>query len=150
MPLGAIVKAGAKSLAKNQAKKIATDKLMGRGGKKGGASKETASNMVSGGISSSKKGRKPVAKTDGRRGYKGPSLEVVQAEIDAKETDKRIVKISKDVTAIAEAMKGGLVLKDKAAVHFTSKVAENSAKKSSIDFSKQTSVASKILAKAKL
>ena len=42
MPLGAIVKAGAKSLAKNQAKKIATDKLMGRGGKKGGASKETA------------------------------------------------------------------------------------------------------------
>ena len=114
MPLGAIVKAGAKSLAKNQAKKIATDKLMGRGGKKGGASKETASNIVSGGISSSKKGRKPVAKTDGRRGYKGPSLEVVQAEIDAKETDKRIVKISKDVTAIAEAMKGGLVLKEKA------------------------------------
>ena len=114
MPLGAIVKAGAKSLAKNQAKKIATDKLMGRGGKKGGASKETASNMVSGGISSSKKGRKPVAKTDGRRGYKGPSLEVVQAEIDAKETDKRVVKISKDVTAIAEAMKGGLVLKEKA------------------------------------
>ena len=114
MPLGAIVKAGAKSLAKNQAKKIATDKLMGRGGKKGGASKETASNMVSGGISSSKKGRKPVAKTDGRRGYKGPSLEVVQAEIDAKETDKRIVKISKDVSAIAEAMKGGLVLKEKA------------------------------------
>ena len=114
MPLGAIVKAGAKSLAKNQAKKIATDKLMGRGGKKGGASKETASNMVSGGISSSKKGRKPVAKTDGRRGYKGPSLEVVQGEIDAKETDKRIVKISKDVTAIAEAMKGGLVLKEKA------------------------------------
>ena len=114
MPLGAIVKAGAKSLAKNQAKKIATDKLMGRGGKKGGASKEIASNMVSGGISSSKKGQKPVAKTDGRRGYKGPSLEVVQAEIDAKETDKRIVKMSKDVTAIAEAMKGGLVLKEKA------------------------------------
>ena len=114
MPLGAIVKAGAKSIAKNQAKKIATDKLMGRGGKKGGASKETASNMVSGGISSSKKGRKPVAKTDGRRGYKGPSLEVVQAEIDAKETDSKIVKISKDVTAIAEAMKGGLVLKEKA------------------------------------
>ena len=114
MPLGAIVKAAAKSIAKNQAKKIATDKLMGRGGKKGGASKETASNMVSGGISSSKKGRKPVAKTDGRRGYKGASLEVVQAEIDAKETDSKIVKISKDVTAIAEAMKGGLVLKEKA------------------------------------
>ena len=112
--LGAIVKSVGSSIVKNQAKKVATDKLMGRGGKKGGATKETASNMVSGGISGSKKGRKPVAKTDGRRGYKGPSLEVVQAQIDAKETDKRIVKISKDVTAIAEAMKGGLVLKEKA------------------------------------
>ena len=112
--LGAIVKSVGSSIVKSQAKKVATDKLMGRGGKKGGASKETASNMVSGGISGSKKGRKPVAKTDGRRGYKGPSLEVVQAEIDAKETDKRIVKISKDVTVIAETMKGGLVLKEKA------------------------------------
>ena len=112
MPLGAIVKAGAKSLAKKQAKKIATDKLMGRGGKKGGASKETASNIVSG--SATNKSKKTLAKTDGRRGYKGASLEVVQAEIDAKETDSKIVKISKDVTAIAEAMKGGLVLKDKA------------------------------------
>ena len=35
-------------------------------------------------------------------------------KIDEKETDKRIVKISNDVTAIAEAMKGGLVLKEKA------------------------------------
>ena len=113
--LGAIVKSVGSSIVKDKAKKVATDKLMGRGGKKGGASKEIASNMVSGGASGSKKGRKPVAKTDGRRGYKGPSLEVVKAEIDAKETDKRIVKISKDVTAIAEAMKGGLVLKDKAA-----------------------------------
>ena len=114
MALGAIVKSVGGKLAKQQVKKVATDKLMGRGGKKGGASKETASNMVSGGISGSKKGQKPVAKTDGRTGYKGPSLEVVKAEIDAKETDKRIVKISKDVTAIAEAMKGGLVLKEKA------------------------------------
>ena len=112
--LGAIVKSVGSSIVKDKAKKVATDKLMGRGGKKRGASKETASNMVSGGISGSKKGRKPVAKTDGRRGYKGPSLEVVQAEIDAKETDKRIVKISKDVTVIAETMKGGLVLKEKA------------------------------------
>ena len=112
--LGAIVKSVGSSIVKSQAKKVATDKLMGRGGKKGGATKETASNMVSGGISGSKKGRKPVAKTDGRRGYKGPSLEVVQAQIDAKETDKRIVKISKDVTVIAETLKGGLVLKEKA------------------------------------
>ena len=112
--MGGLLKGLGKSIIKDKAKKVATDKLMGRGGKKGGASKETASNMVSGGISGSKKGRKPVAKTDGRRGYKGPSLEVVQAEIDAKETDKRIVKISKDVTVIAETMKGGLVLKEKA------------------------------------
>ena len=32
-------------------------------------------------------------------------LQAVQAEIDAKETDTRMVKISKDVTAIAEVMK---------------------------------------------
>ena len=42
------------------------------------------------------------------------------------------------------------VLKDKAAANFTSKVSENSAKKFSVDFSKQTSIATKILAKAKL
>ena len=116
MPLGAIVKSVGSSIVKDKAKKVATDKLMGRGGKKGGASKETAQNMVSGGISGSKKGQKSVAKTDGRRGRpkKLQTLAQVQADIDAKETDKRIVKISKDVTAIAEAMKGGLVLKEKA------------------------------------
>ena len=110
--LGAIVKSVGSSIVKDKAKKVATNKLMGRGGKKGGASKETASNIVSG--SATNKSKKTLAKTDGRRGYKGPSLEVVQAEIDAKETDKRIVKISKDVTVIAETMKGGLVLKEKA------------------------------------
>lgn len=51
---------------------------------------------------------------------------------------------------MAIAIKSIPVLKDQAAVHFTTRVNENSAKKSSIDFSKQTSVASKILAKAKL
>lgn len=51
---------------------------------------------------------------------------------------------------MAIAIKSIPVLKDKAAVHFIEKVAENSAKKSSIDFSKQTTVASKILAKANL
>ena len=113
--LGAIVKSVGSSIVKDKAKKVATNKLMGRGGKKGGANKETASNMVSGGVSNvRKKSSKTLAKTDGRRGYKGASLEVVKAEIDAKETDSKIVKISKDVTAIAEAMKGGLVLKEKA------------------------------------
>ena len=113
--LGAIVKSVGSSIVKDKAKKVATNKLMGRGGKKGGANKETASNMVSGGVLNvRKKSSKTLAKTDGRRGYKGASLEVIKAEIDAKETDSKIVKISKDVTAIAEAMKGGLVLKDKA------------------------------------
>jgi len=42
------------------------------------------------------------------------------------------------------------VLRNKAAVHFTNKVTENTARRNSIDFSKETSVASKILAKAKL
>ena len=110
--MGGLLKGLGKSIIKDKAKKVATNKLMGRGGKKGGASKETASNIVSG--SATNKSKKTLAKTDGRKGYKGPSLEVVQAEIDAKETDKRIVKISKDVTAIAAAMKGGLVLKEKA------------------------------------
>ena len=115
--LGAIVKSVGGKLVKQQAKKVAKDKLMGRK-KKPTASKKTAENMVSGGASTAiekRKSGKTLAKTDGRRGYKGPSLEVVQAEIDAKETDARMVKISKDVTAIAEAMKSGLVLKDKAA-----------------------------------
>ena len=115
--LGAIVKSAGGKLAKQQVKKVAKDKLMGRK-KKPAASKKTAENMVSGGSSSAiqkKKSSKTLAKTDGRRGYKGPSLDVVQAEIDAKETDAKMVKISKDVTAIAEAMKSGLVLKDKAA-----------------------------------
>ena len=115
--LGAIVKSVGGKLVKQQAKKVAKDKLMGRK-KKPTASKKTAENMVSGGASTAiekRKSGKTLAKTDGRRGYKGPSLEVVKAEIDAKETDARMVKISKDVTAIAEAMKSGLVLKDKAA-----------------------------------
>ncbi len=51
---------------------------------------------------------------------------------------------------MAIAIKSIPVLKDKAAAKFTSKVAENSAKKSSIDFSRQTFIANKILAKAKL
>ena len=115
--LGAIVKSVGGKLVKQQAKKVAKDKLMGRK-KKPTASKKTAENMVSGGASTAiekRKSSKTLAKTDGRRGYKGPSLEIVKAEIDAKETDTRMVKISKDVTAIAEVMKSGLVLKDKAA-----------------------------------
>ncbi|UKM63886.1 hypothetical protein GSB9_00432 [Flavobacteriaceae bacterium GSB9] len=51
---------------------------------------------------------------------------------------------------MAIAIKSIPVLKDKAAASFTTKITENSAKRSSIDFSKQSSVAAKILEKAKL
>ena len=54
MALGAIVKSAAGSLAKQQGKKIATDKLMGRkpkalpaAGQTGASKKDTAMNMVS-------------------------------------------------------------------------------------------------------
>ena len=42
--MGGLLKGLGKSIIKDKAKKVATNKLMGRGGKKGGASKETASN----------------------------------------------------------------------------------------------------------
>lgn len=51
---------------------------------------------------------------------------------------------------MAIAIKSIPVLKDKVAKTFTEKVKVNTAKKSTIDFSKQLNVTSKILAKAKL
>ena len=116
MALGAIVKSVGGKLAKQQVKKVAKDKLMGRK-KKPTASKKTAENMVT--STATEKGKSPKKRNlfpKAKLPPKDPQkLQAVQAEIDAKETDKRMVKISKDVTAIAEAMKGGLVLKDKAA-----------------------------------
>lgn len=50
---------------------------------------------------------------------------------------------------MAIAIKSIPVLKDSVAKAFTATVAVNTAKKASLDFSKQTNVASKILAKAK-
>lgn len=51
---------------------------------------------------------------------------------------------------MAIAIKSIPVLKDEATRAFTSAVTENTSKKSSVDFSKQVSVATKILAKAKI
>lgn len=51
---------------------------------------------------------------------------------------------------MAIAIKSIPVLKDEAARAFTSAVTINTSKKSSVDFSKQVSVATKILAKAKI
>ncbi len=51
---------------------------------------------------------------------------------------------------MAIAIKSIPVLRDKVAQAFSSAVKVNTAKKSTVDFSKQANVASKILAKAKL
>jgi len=51
---------------------------------------------------------------------------------------------------MAIAIKSIPVLRDKAAQAFTSSATVNTAKKSTVDFSKQVSVTSKILAKAKI
>ena len=51
---------------------------------------------------------------------------------------------------MAIAIKSIPVLKDKAAASFIKKVAENTAKKFSVNFSKQNSISAKILAKAKI
>jgi hypothetical protein len=51
---------------------------------------------------------------------------------------------------MAIAIKSIPVLKSKAAKAFVDRISGNTAKKSSVDFSKQANVASKILAKAKL
>ncbi len=51
---------------------------------------------------------------------------------------------------MAIAIKSIPVLKDKAADSFNLKVAENTTKKSTVNFSKQNAVSAKILAKAKL
>ncbi|SMP29141.1 hypothetical protein [Flavobacterium hercynium] len=51
---------------------------------------------------------------------------------------------------MAIAIKSIPVLKDKAAKAFDSAVTTNTAKKATVDFSKQMSTASKILAKAKI
>lgn len=51
---------------------------------------------------------------------------------------------------MAIAIKSIPVLTKKAALNFEKKVEENTAKRASIDFSKERSIAKKILAKAKL
>ena len=51
---------------------------------------------------------------------------------------------------MAIAIKSIPVLKDAAATTFTKKIAVSNAKKSSVNFSKQAEIASRILAKAKI
>ena len=129
MALGAIVKAGAKSLVKDKAKKIATDKLMGRGKKKGGSlvksktNKEIIGNMMGRKIGGDKGGVDiPASKqtinvtpvgSDSSVGQGGGSGDI-----------KLVEDISVAVSAIAESMKSGLVLKEKSKKK-AARVAEN-------------------------
>ena len=65
--------------------------------------------------------------------------------------EKIIVLLSiQNLLLMATTIKSIPVLKEKAAVTFNNKVMANSARRATIDFSAQSSVASRILAKAKL
>ena len=60
------------------------------------------------------------------------------------------IYLQNNISTMAIAIKSIPVLKDKAAASFIKKVAENTAKKFSVNFSKQNSISAKILAKAKI
>ena len=119
MALGAIIKAGAKSLAKNQAKKVVTNKLMGRGGKKGGGivkrgeQKVNPSNLMGRQVGGSKGGADIPASQQTINVSPIGSDSPVKA--GGGSGDAAIVKdISIAVSSIAQTMQEGLVLKEKA------------------------------------
>ena len=121
MPLGAIVKAGAKSLAKEKAKSFITGKGKGKGGalQKTGEQKPTKvdpSNLMGRQVGGGRGGVDIPASQQtinvtalGSDSPVGPSSGGGSGDI------KIVQDISIAVSAIAESMKGGLVLKEKAA-----------------------------------
>ena len=122
MPLGAIVKAGAKSLAKQQGKKIVANKLMGRkpkalpaAGQTGASKKDTAMNMVS---SMASKSPMQGPEIPASQQTINVSAQTVGSDIGSGGGGSAIVKqvqdISVVVATIADSMKGNLVLKEKA------------------------------------
>ena len=122
MPLGAIVKAGAKSLAKQQGKKIVADKLMGRkskalpaAGQTGASKKDTAMNMVS---SMASKSPMQGPEIPASKQTINVSAQTVGSDVGSGGGGSAIVKqvqdISVVVATIADSMKGNLVLKEKA------------------------------------
>tara|TARA_B100001989_G_scaffold19809_1_gene12122 strand:- start:30 stop:2186 length:2157 start_codon:yes stop_codon:yes gene_type:complete len=119
MVYGAIIKAGAKALVKNKAKKIATDKLMGRGKKKDSSlvkskvNKEIIGNMMGRKIGGDKGGADIPASQQTINVSPIGSDSPIRA--GGGSGDVKIVEdISIAVSAIAESMKSGLVLKEKA------------------------------------
>ena len=120
--LGAIVKSAAGSLAKKQAKKIATDKLMGRkpkalpaAGQTGASKKDTAMNMVS---SMASKSPMQGPEIPASKQTINVSAQTVGGDVGSGGGGSAIVKqvqdISVVVATIADSMKGNLVLKEKA------------------------------------
>ena len=119
MALGAIVKSVGSSIVKDKAKKIATDKLMGRGKKKGGALQKTGSQkpkvdpsnlmgrQVGGGGADIPASKQTINVTalgsDSPVGPSGGSGDV-----------KIVQDISVAVSAIAQSMQNNLTLKEKA------------------------------------
>ena len=120
--LGAIVKSAAGSLAKQQGKKIATDKLMGRkpkalpaAGQTGASKKDTAMNMVS---SMASKSPMQGPEIPASKQTINVSAQTVGGDVGSGGGGSAIVKqvqdISVVVATIADSMKGNLVLKEKA------------------------------------
>ena len=120
--IGAIVKSAAGSLAKQQGKKIATDKLMGRkpkalpaAGQTGASKKDTAMNMVS---SMASKSPMQGPEIPASQQTINVSAQTVGGDVGSGGGGSAIVKqvqdISVVVATIADSMKGNLVLKEKA------------------------------------
>jgi len=116
MGLGAIVKAGAKSLAKDKAKSFITGKKKGKGSGlvKNKVNKEIMGNMMGRKIGGDK------GKADIPASQQTINVTPLGSDSPVKSSggsgDVKIVQdISIAVSAIAESMKGGLVLKEKAA-----------------------------------
>ena len=117
--LGAIAKSVGGALVKKKAKQVATDKLMGRGKKKDSGivksktNKEIIGNMMGRKIGGEKTADIPASKQ---------TIDVTPLGLDSPvkpsggSGDIKIVQdISVAVSAIAESMKSGLILKEKAA-----------------------------------
>jgi len=119
MALGAIAKSVGGALVKKKAKQVATDKLMGRGKKKDSGivksktNKEIIGNMMGRKIGSEKTTDIPASKQTINVTPLGSDSPVKTSSGGG---DIKIVQdISVAVSAIAESMKSGLILKEKAA-----------------------------------
>ena len=119
MALGAIAKSVGGALVKKKAKQVATDKLMGRGKKKDSGivksktNKEIIGNMMGRKIGSEKTTDIPASKQTINVTPLGSDSPV---KTSGGSGDIKIVQdISVAVSAIAESMKSGLILKEKAA-----------------------------------